>query len=232
VSSEPGLSTDDAIRALLALMPRLVGRAKRLPPPDELRSFDLAPRHLSLLSYLLFDGPMTVNDLAERLEVAPTTVSLMVGDLSRAGILERREDDADRRRRIVSIAGEHQPAIRAWLARGATAWREALGSLTPAQRRTFVSTLLAYERALDSELSGLNRRDLSGSGPVPPSRFAAFRGLLRSTARPWREKAPGLSRTMQSVETLCCFSFFHRSFFRTIRGTPEIRRGRGHHMRD
>lgn len=41
-------------------------------------------RHLSLLAYLLFDGPMTVNDLAVRLEIAPTTVSLMVSELSRS----------------------------------------------------------------------------------------------------------------------------------------------------
>jgi DNA-binding MarR family transcriptional regulator len=145
----PGLSTDDAIRALLLLMPRLVGRAKRLRVPDELQSLALAPRHLSLLSYLLFDGPMTVNDLAERLEIAPTTVSLMVGELSRKGILERREDEDDRRRRIISITGDRQPAIRAWLARGATAWRDALSPLTPAERRTFVKTLLAYEKGME-----------------------------------------------------------------------------------
>jgi DNA-binding MarR family transcriptional regulator len=144
-----GLSVDAAIRALLLLMPRLVGRAKRLPIPAELASYDLAPRHLSLLAYLVFDGPMTVNDLAVRLEVAPTTVSLMVGELSRKGVLERKEDEADRRRRIVSVAADRRPAIQSWLARGATAWRDALEPLTPQERRTFVATLGTYEKALD-----------------------------------------------------------------------------------
>lgn len=139
---------DDAIRALLLLMPRMVGRAKRIPVPGELRSLDLAPRHLSLLSCLLFDGPMTVNDLAARLEVAPTTVSLMVGELSRKGILERHEDASDRRRRIVSITDSKQPSIADWLAPGAAAWRHALGPLTPGQRRMFVSTLRAYEERM------------------------------------------------------------------------------------
>jgi DNA-binding MarR family transcriptional regulator len=145
----PGLSTDEAIRALLLLMPRLVGRAKRLPVPDEIQSLALAPRHLSLLAYLLFDGPMTVNDLAARLEIAPTTASLMVSELSRKGILERHEDDDDRRRRIISIADAQQPSIRTWLARGATAWRDALSPLSSAERRTFVATLLAYERGIE-----------------------------------------------------------------------------------
>ncbi|MEV0698581.1 MarR family winged helix-turn-helix transcriptional regulator [Saccharopolyspora sp. NPDC050389] len=146
---DPGV--DDAIRALLLLMPRLVGRAKRLRIPDELQSLALAPRHLSLLSYLLFDGPMTVNELATRLEVAPTTVSLMVGELSRKHVVERREDEADRRRRIVSITDEMLPAIDGWLARGATAWRNALAPLTPEQRRMFIDTLHAYELGVADE---------------------------------------------------------------------------------
>src|SRR4030081_3300245 len=117
------LDVDGAIRALLLLMPRMVGRVKRIRIPDELQSLSLAPRHLSLLSYLLFDGPMTVNELAARLEIAPTTVSLMVGELSRKGILERQEDETDRRRRIVSITEKRRSAIVGWLAQGAAAWR-------------------------------------------------------------------------------------------------------------
>ncbi|MBL7496563.1 winged helix-turn-helix transcriptional regulator [Frankia sp. CNm7] len=141
------LDVDEAVRALLLLMPQLVGRAKRTPPPAELAGLALGPRHLSLLSYLLFDGPMTVNALAARLEVAPTTVSLMVADLSRGGVVERREDPDDRRRRIVSITDAGRPAIEGWLGPGAAAWRAALGPLTPAERSLVVDTLRAYERA-------------------------------------------------------------------------------------
>lgn len=145
-----GPSVDDAIRSLLLLMPRMIGRVKRLPVPDELQSLALGPRHLSLLSYLLFDGPMTVNELAARLEIAPTTASLMVGELSRKGILQRQEDDDDRRRRIVSITDAKRPAINDWLARGASAWRAALEPLTPAERQMFIETLHAYERAAET----------------------------------------------------------------------------------
>ncbi|WP_416876571.1 MarR family transcriptional regulator, partial [Kitasatospora sp. SC0581] len=119
-----------------------VSRAKQIPVPEALRSLSLAPRHLSLLAYLLLDGPMTVNDLAGRLRIAPTTASLLIGDLSRKGVLERREDEADRRRRIVDITPAQRPAISQWLAPGAAAWRTALAPLTPDQRRLFVETLL------------------------------------------------------------------------------------------
>ncbi len=149
-TDEQGLGVDDGVRTMLLLMPRLIGRAKRTPPPEVLRSLDLAPRHLSLLAYLMFDGPMSVNELAARLEVAPATVSLMVGDLSRKGLMERHADPADRRRAIVSIAEDRLPAIRDWLAPGAAAWRAALEPLTPEQRRLVVDALRAYESALSA----------------------------------------------------------------------------------
>ena len=141
-------SVDESIRTLLLLMPRMIGRAKRAEIPAELANLNLAPRHLSLFAYLLFDGPLGVNDLAERLEVTPATVSLMVGELSRQGILDRREDPADRRRAIVTLADAHRAAIDKWLARSAHAWRQALEPLTDAERKLFVKTLQAYENAI------------------------------------------------------------------------------------
>ncbi|MBF6275346.1 MULTISPECIES: MarR family transcriptional regulator [Nocardia] len=145
-----GLSLDESVRAMVLLMPRLVGRAKRLPVPDALRSFDLAPRHLSLLTYVLFDGPLTVNELARRLEVAPTTVSLMIADLSRQGVLERRTDDNDRRRTLVTIAGAHRKAVADWLGGADRGWRAALGPLTAEQRALVIATLRAYEEAVSA----------------------------------------------------------------------------------
>ncbi|WP_219412568.1 MarR family winged helix-turn-helix transcriptional regulator [Pseudonocardia nigra] len=146
--STRAFGVDHAARALLLLMPRVVGRAKRMSVPEQLASFNLAPRHLSLLAYLVFDGPLTVSELAARLEVAPATVSLMVGELSRQGVLRRAEDDADRRRVIVSIADEHRAAVDGWLAKSGRAWRRVLEPLTPAERRMFVETFRAYEREL------------------------------------------------------------------------------------
>jgi DNA-binding MarR family transcriptional regulator len=152
--SGDGLSVDDGVRILLLLMPRMVGRVKRIPVPEPVQSLALAPRHLSLLSYLLFDGPLGVNELARRLEVAPTTVSLMVAELGRQGVIDRTEDPADRRRTIVTIADRHRPSIDAWLSQGARAWRKALEPLTAPERKMFVDTLARYEREVLADRDG------------------------------------------------------------------------------
>ncbi|WP_406348320.1 MarR family winged helix-turn-helix transcriptional regulator [Streptomyces sp. NBC_00144] len=147
-SQATGLTRDDAIRAMLVLMPRVAQRIKRTTVPEQLRSMNLAPRHLSLLSHLVFDGPALVSELAARLEVAPTTVSLMVADLSRQGVVERKSDPADRRRTVVTITEDPatRDAINGWLARGAGAWEKALEPLTPQERAMFVRTMEAYEK--------------------------------------------------------------------------------------
>ncbi|TDE08383.1 MarR family transcriptional regulator [Jiangella asiatica] len=131
---------------MILLMPRLVARSKRMPVPEQLRDFALTPRHLSLLALLLYDGPSAVKDLADGLDVASTTVSLMVGDLSRQGILQRHEDEQDRRRTIVTIADEHREAIESWLSAGAGAWRTAFEPLKPAERALVINALLTFER--------------------------------------------------------------------------------------
>jgi DNA-binding MarR family transcriptional regulator len=150
------LSTDEAVRSLLLLMPRIVGRVKRLPVPEQLRSFDLelAPRHLALFAHLQYDGPLAVGELAERLEIAPTTVSLMVAELSRRGALVRHEDESDRRRRIIAIAPELAGAIEEWLGGSAKAWTAALAELTGAERHVVVQALRTFQDALGATEPG------------------------------------------------------------------------------
>ena len=84
---------------------------------------------------------------------SPVTVSLMVGDLSRRGVLTREEDDADRRRRIVAIAPDYAAPTTEWLSGSAAAWTEVLEALTPAQRATIVATMRAFEAALEKHVT-------------------------------------------------------------------------------
>lgn len=54
---------------------------------------------------------MTVGELAQRVGLAPATTSLLANKLNRAGLLERREDDQDRRGTILSLPPLHRAVI-------------------------------------------------------------------------------------------------------------------------
>ena len=48
-------------------------------------------------------GPLTVSELASRLDLTLPTVSGVLADLDRAGLVDRQPDPADRRRTIVEL---------------------------------------------------------------------------------------------------------------------------------
>jgi DNA-binding MarR family transcriptional regulator len=81
-----------------------------------------APK-LSALSVLVFGGPRTVGALAAVEQVRPPTMSVLVADLERAGLIVRRRDAADARQVLIEPTDEakrllHEGRQRrtAWLA--------------------------------------------------------------------------------------------------------------------
>lgn len=106
------MTTDPAKLLLLAFTRLLRGPKSDRGVPAKVRQLvqrgELAPRHLGALSVVAIEGPLSVSDLARREGLALTTASLLVSQLAEAGLVERREDAADRRRTVVSIAPEHR----------------------------------------------------------------------------------------------------------------------------
>lgn len=144
-SEQPGLGAEEALRVTLQALPEVAAGLKRGGVPTELQflftAASLGPRHIPVLSYLLMDGPMTVGELAARLNLSMPTTSLMVGQLSQHGIAERGRDPGDRRRVLVRIADVHRPLVQSWLDQRAEPIRRALARLSPAQRRVFCEGL-------------------------------------------------------------------------------------------
>jgi DNA-binding MarR family transcriptional regulator len=140
-------------RDLLALMPRLVGGLKRAgrSAPEALRATraGLGPRHLRALLHLGLDGEMSVGALARHLEVTLAAASLVAAELARAGVVERREDVADRRRTLVRVATDHEAWVRDLIEGWSDPMRRFLAALGPDERRAFLRQLgmLADEMA-------------------------------------------------------------------------------------
>ena len=88
-----------------------------------------------------FDSGQSVSELAERVGLSVATTSLLVGELSRAGILARTEDERDRRRTIVTIATEHEETVGGWVRRMLEPMRSALDRMSPRARADFMRGL-------------------------------------------------------------------------------------------
>ncbi|MCP9971480.1 MarR family transcriptional regulator [Actinomadura madurae] len=90
------------------------------------------------LIQLVLQGPMAVGVLARRMALSPATVSQLVGELERGGFVERRPDERDRRRMIVSLGERHREMVERFTWRRLRPFRMALEALTPDERAQFL----------------------------------------------------------------------------------------------
>lgn len=148
-----GIEEEQASRMLLAFTrlvrgPRL---AEGLPKHvrDLLERGDLAPRHLTAFAVVALEGPMSVSEMARREGLALSTASLLVTQLAEAGLVERREDEKDRRRTVVSVAPEHRRASEEVLESKLAPLRRAVERMGAEQAEVMLEalTILAEELA-------------------------------------------------------------------------------------
>lgn len=149
--------TNEELAELLPLLPMLVRamtrRMAQVPPGLKTvwQAHSLAPRHMNVLLTLSFVGPTSVSDLSALLGVGLPTASLLVGELSRVGLVARKEDDDDRRRTIVELAPEHREAVAGFLSRRAGLLATALEPLSPTERTGLLRGLRAIVDALEAD---------------------------------------------------------------------------------
>jgi DNA-binding MarR family transcriptional regulator len=134
---------DDDVAEFTSLLASTLRDLKRAgPAPAQLReaveSASLGNRHMPALLAVAAAGPITVSDLARRLGLLLSTTSTIVGQLSRAGLLTRTEDDEDRRRTIVQLHEDYRTAMEEWLQIAMAPVRETLQRLSPQARAHFM----------------------------------------------------------------------------------------------
>ena len=107
----------------------------------------LGPRHVAALGQLR-DGPVTVSELAARLGLTLPTVSGVLADLDRAGLVERHADPADRRRTIVEIIPAQRALVHDWLDGVAGPLARVLDKLAPSEQAAFLKAMDLLETEL------------------------------------------------------------------------------------
>ena len=132
---------------LMQLFPRVTRGMRRWQDRATPTPAPLTPRHVAALEQIR-GGPLTVGDLASRLGLTLPTVSGVLADLDRAGLVERRPDPADRRRTIVQINPSQAAVIGDWLDGAAKPLARVLDQLTPAEQEAFLKAMDLLETEL------------------------------------------------------------------------------------
>jgi DNA-binding MarR family transcriptional regulator len=124
-------------------------RARADMPPRLRETFaagGLGPRHGAVLIQLYGSRPLSVTELADRLGNSLPTVSELVGDLERSGLVQRQVDVTNRRRTLVSLAEARSEQISEFLELRSAPLLRTLDQLTSEQRAGFVQGLRLWVR--------------------------------------------------------------------------------------
>lgn len=125
---------------------RSLRRSIRTDYPWELRPV----AQVEVLQSLGESGVTRVGDLAERLCLAQSTVSTLVGQLVVAGLVTRDVDPADRRAAIVALSPTGRVDLRNWDTAHRRRLRAALAQLSTADQLAVLAAVPALGRLVDA----------------------------------------------------------------------------------
>jgi DNA-binding MarR family transcriptional regulator len=117
-----------------------------------LRQYDpghLSPAKLSALLTVEAGGPIRSGDLAARENVAPPTMTRLIGLLAEAGLVTRGPDPSDARGSLVTLAPAGQAALEAVRRERTSVLVARLRRLSDDQRAAVVAALPALEALLE-----------------------------------------------------------------------------------
>jgi DNA-binding MarR family transcriptional regulator len=106
----------------------------------------LAPAQVEVLQYLAESPGLRAGELTDRMLLAPTTISTLIGQLLDRGLVERRPHPTDRRAWQLHATAAGLAELTHWQAATLGALRPAMQSLTKADRQAVRAALPALER--------------------------------------------------------------------------------------
>jgi DNA-binding MarR family transcriptional regulator len=139
IQNEPGGALAAAGQVLYGLATETVRRMPR----------DMSLTSLATLSTLDRTGPRRITDLALVQGVAQPSMTTLVTNLRRDGLVERRGDPADGRVALVEITAAGTALLRARRRAGAEAITELIGKLPPAETAALTAAVPALEHLRD-----------------------------------------------------------------------------------
>lgn len=147
-SKRAGVASADAtvLTDVITQLRRVLRRSIRTDYPWE--RWTMA--QIEVLQTLEESGPIRVNELAERLRLAQSTVSALLSALTTAKLVLRQSDPADRRASVVELTPDGRRDLSEWLAAHQRRIGSALGRLDAADRTAVLAALPALSRLVDA----------------------------------------------------------------------------------
>ena len=153
----PAPDADPAVALADRLHAAAIHLLRRLRTQDEASGLT-APR-LSALSVIVFRGPLTLGELAEAEQVRPPTITRLLRELERDGLVRRVVDRVDRRIQRVHATPAGERVLHEGRARRVAALAASLRSLSATDRELLERATGVLERVVRDRQGGGDSAD-------------------------------------------------------------------------
>jgi DNA-binding MarR family transcriptional regulator len=140
-SPSPTILAEQLLASIAVIRRRSVYIARDDSPDPHLTT-----AQIELLRLVNRHPGLTVASAAAELHLAPNTVSTLVGQLSRLGLLDRSYDDTDRRVVHLEVTDTSRTRMSGWRRRRLNAVAKAVNSLEPDERDSLAEAMKALEK--------------------------------------------------------------------------------------
>lgn len=136
-------------------------RQLRINYDRRMRELGLTRSQWWVLTHLYFNEGLSQTKLSDILEIERATLGRLLDRLEAKGWIERRSVEADRRVKLVYLAGAVDPLLQTMRALAADLRTEALATLPEEEQERFISTLIKIKSNLSAmvENSNVNLND-------------------------------------------------------------------------
>lgn len=121
----------------------------------ELAASGITYRQCQVLAWLALDGELTQANLSRRMHVEPSTIVKVVDRMQRDGLIVRKNDPHDRRKRIIAPTRKAVPVWKKIISCGERVKRRSLAGLSDKEARTLRELLERVHNNLDGEACGI-----------------------------------------------------------------------------
>jgi MarR family 2-MHQ and catechol resistance regulon transcriptional repressor len=129
-------------------------RALLVHAQTSIRELDLGDSDFFVLEVLLHKGPLPVNTIGQKVHLTSGSISVAVDRLVSRGLVERSQNEPDRRVRLVQLTEAGRKLINSAFKEHADAMERAAAALSPAER----SELMVLLRQLGKTAEAVSTR--------------------------------------------------------------------------
>lgn len=142
------MKTEDLAKEIANLVPKVMRNFRS----RYLLTTGVSVSQIVILTNLESEGGISLKELAKKIGISSATASILIDKLVKAGLIERREDEKDRRKITLRLTNKGKTTVNQFRNDIVAMWKKILiKSFTPGEQVSYLKILKKIAQGLEDE---------------------------------------------------------------------------------